>query len=83
MTFRSNRFRYEPSMKMPRALSAMRLSSATTSSQVLKRRPTLAKPRLWRKRLRRNVIRLEYMSAVPAAPFSKRLSSKTLSSENM
>ena len=72
-----------PSRKMPRALSAIRLSSASTSSQALNSRPTEAKPRLCRKRLRRKVMRFEYISAVPAAPFSKRLSSKTLSSENM
>ena len=76
-------FRYEPSRKIPRALSAIRLSSATTSSHALNSRPTDAKPRLWRKRLRRKTMRFEYMSAAPAAPFSNRLSSKTLSSENM
>ena len=70
-------------MKTPRALSAIRLSSASTSSQVWNSRPTDAKPRLRRKRLRRNTRRFEYMIAVPAAPFSKVLSSNRLSSENM
>ena len=70
-------------MKTPRALSATRFSSASTSSQLWKRRPTEAKPRLRRKRLRRKTSRSEYMMAVPAAPFSNVLSSNTLSSENM
>ena len=34
-------------------------------------------------RLRRNAMRLEYMMTAAAAPFSNRLSSNTLSSENM
>ena len=68
---------------MPRALSATRLLSAVTSSHALSKSPTEAKPRLRRKRLRRKAMRREYITAAPAAPFSKVLSSKTLSSEYM